>query len=261
MTEAQLKRYKLIDKNNNEFQLENGTLQPLEDGFPIDVDIIERSFTEGAIAPGEQRGTSKEWVLNIAVNKDNDISFRNYVNELFYQFRVAKYIRDTIFNIQTEIRTSEPTLAYDAGGYLRGANITISLIQLVPFWEDVNFIEVSETNTGGNQLIINNDGYFKVKPIAILKTSQIIEKFLVKVEENGEGLGIADPNFGAFNLETYVIDCINGEAVLGGILSNGNILGNTGFFTLERGVNTVNCFTQDNRDLDMTIKYKRRFFI
>ena len=45
MTDAQMNRYILLDVNWNQFQLTEGTLQPFDDAFPIDVDVIERSFT------------------------------------------------------------------------------------------------------------------------------------------------------------------------------------------------------------------------
>jgi hypothetical protein len=246
----------LIEEDNQQFIVENATLKIIEDTFPVEVDIIERSFTEGAIAPGEQRGTAKNLSLNIDINKTDEQIYRQAVNLLF-----SRKIRDRINNIETDIRLIEDTISYDEGGQFFGSRISFTLVQLIPYWRDVDFIEISETSTLSNQIIVDNDGFFETPASFIVTTERNLQKFLIKVEENNLGIGLNDFAFGTVNLETYVIDNENGEALLGGILRNNRIIPGTGFFFLRQGINTINVITQNNVDIDFTVKYKRRYFI
>jgi hypothetical protein len=259
-------RYALYDENNNEWIINNPALQILEDSFSTEVDTIERSYTEGAIAPGETRGTMKSLVLEIAQNSSSEQAYRLLINELFYRVRTAVRIRDRINNIETDVRPSEKAISYDPGGFLNGSSISVEFNQLIPFWKDIEFQEASETSSLSNQLIIDNDGFFKTPPVIILETRVEIPKLLVKVEETGEGIGINDLNFGRVDNDTYVIDCENGEILLGtssrgGVLRNDRIISGTGFFNLRRGINTINVYTWQDRDLDTTVRYKRRYWV
>jgi hypothetical protein len=261
MSRPQDKRYLIITEDGTTFRIENGSLQKPEDSFSIDNDVIERSFTDGAIIPGESRGTSKELILNVAINNQSESAYRDIVNNLFYWCRKAVTIRDTVNNIETDVRISELPIEYDEGGQHLGSTVSFVFIQLIPFWKDVNFIEVSENLSLSNQLVIDNDGYYDTPAIFIIQTDQEIPKFLIKMQETNLGIGINDLNFGKVNLQTYVIDNENGEALLSTILRNDRIISGTGFFFLRRGTNTLNVTTWLNRDIDFTVRYKRRFFI
>jgi hypothetical protein len=252
-------RYMLITEDGTQFIIQNGTLQKPEDTFGIDNDIIERSFIDGAIAPGESRGTAKELILNIAINNQSESVYRDTVNDLFYWCRKAVTIRDRKNNIETDIVINELPISYDEGGQHKGSTVSFVFTQLIPFWKDIDFIEVTENVSASNQLIIDNDGYYDTPAIFILQVE--IPKFLIKMEETDLGIGINDLSFGKVNLQTYVIDNENGEALLSSVLRNDRIISGTGFFFLRRGTNTLNVTTWLNRDLDFTVRYKRRYFI
>lgn len=254
-------RYMLIDDDENQFIVKNGSLKIPEDSFTIANDVIERSYTDGAIAPGESRGEAKELVLTINIDNPIEQNYRDIINNLFYWARKAVTIRDRINNIETNIRASELPIEYDEGGQFKGSIVSLIFVQLIPFWWDVNFIEISENLSVSNQLVIDNDGYYDSPAIFILYTEVEIAKFLIKCQETGLGIGINDFQFGKTNLNTYVIDNENGEALLAGILRNDQIISSTGFFYLQRGINTLNVITQYDKDVDFTVKYKRRYFI
>lgn len=259
-------RWKLIDSDSNEFPLVHGSLQIMDDTFPVEVEIIERSYTDGGIVPGETRGESKELAFRVDINRLLESGYRNVVNDMFYYIRKVVKIQDTINNIETDVRCVEKSITYDQGGFFHGSIVNFTLKQIIPFWWDINYIEISEFESGSNILSINNDGYYDAWPIFILKTNIEIPKFLIKELNSGYGIGIGDLQFGKTNLDTYVIDCENGECLLGssetgGILRNTRILQGTNFFPLRRRINDLQVFTWLNRDVDFTCKYKRRYFI
>jgi hypothetical protein len=260
-------RYMLITEdttnlieNENYFIINNGSLKILEDFFPVETDIIERSFVDGAIAPGETRSTAKNLLLAIDINNSNETIFRNTYNTLLYWLRKAIKIRDRINNIETDVRVSENGIIYDAGGFFKGSVLNVTFTQLIPFWRDVDFIEESENLSLSNQIVINNTGY-DTYPIFIVTTATPLSKFLIKCIESNFGIGINDLNFGKTFLPTYIIDNENGEALLSGILRNDKIISGTNFFPLLRGVNTLIVRTLNNVDIDFTVRYKRRYFI
>jgi hypothetical protein len=251
----------LINDEGEQFIINNGSFKIIDDTFPVETDITERSYTEGSIAPGETRGTTKQLVYQLNLDKQRESIFRSTANELIRRAREAVTIRDRINEIETDVRLGEFGISYDEGGQFRGSIKSITFNQLIPFWKDIEFIELSETSTLSNQLIVDNDGYFETWPIFTLRADQNIQKFLIKVEETNLGIGLNDFSFGTVYNEIYVIDCENGEALLNGILRNNRIIGTTGFFPLRVGINTINVTTVNNIDLDFSVKYKRRYFI
>jgi hypothetical protein len=267
MTISANQRYMLITEdttnlveNENYYIINNGSCKILEDIFPVETDIIERSFVDGAIAPGETRGTSKDLPFKIDFNNPSEQSFRTYYNTLLYWIRKAIRIRDRINQIETDVRVIEDSIIYDEGGQFKGSVLNVTFKQLIPFWKDVDWIEQSENLSLTNQIIINNTGY-DTYPIFIVTVDQNLPKFLIKCIETNLGIGINDLNFGKTFLPTYIIDNENGEALLEGILRNDKIIAGTGFFHLRRGVNTLFVRTYNNIDVDFTIRYKRRYFI
>jgi hypothetical protein len=259
-------RYMIIDENGTQFTLNHGSLQILDDSFPVETDVIERSFTDGAIAPGESRATGKELSFKVDINEPTEQAYRAVVNNLFYWIRKAVILRDTINNIETDVRVLEKSITYDTGGFLHGSVVNWTFQQLIPFWRDVAWQEESENVSLSNVLVLENDGYYDTPAIFILNTDQEIPRFLVKELNTNLGIGIADLNFGKVNLETYVIDNENGEALLGsgetgGVLRNDRILSGTGFFFLRRGTNNLQVFTWQDRDVDFTVRWKRRYFV
>lgn len=260
------KRYKIIDEDGNEFQLDHGSLTLLDDSFSVDVDIIERSFTDGAVAPGEERATMKELAFRVDLNKIQEQNFRSITNNLFYWLRKARVLRDVINNIETDVRLSEKSIQYEQGAFLHSSVINFTFTQIIPFWRDIEFQEFSETESGSNILSVNNDGFYDTPAYFILTAKEEVPKFLIKELNTGLGIGINDLQFGKLNLDTYVIDNENGEALLGsaetgGIKRNNRILSGTGFFFLRRGINDLIVYTFDNVDVDFTCKFKRRYFI
>lgn len=250
----------LLTENENYYIVNNGSCKILEDAFPVETDIVERSHIDGAIAPGETRGMSKELAFKIDINNVSEQNFRNYYNTIMYWLRKAIKIRDRINNIETNVRLSEDSISYDEGGQFHGSMLNITFIQLIPFWWDVDYIEETENLSLSNQLVIDNTGY-DTPAIFILTASRNIPRFLVKCNETNLGIGINDLNFGNLFLETYTIDNENGEALLEGILRNNRIIPGTGFFFLRRGVNTLVVRTSNDWDLDFTVRYRRRYFI
>lgn len=251
-----MSRYLLVDEDGNTYPITNGSFKLIDDDATTDLDIIEKSYRAGAVLPGIQRDASKELIFQIDINEPTDILYRDKINTLYYQARKAIKIRDSILSIETDVRIIGKSAIFDEGGYLRGSVITLTFQQILPYWEDINYIIEPET-TG--DIVIDNTGYVDTPPIITVQANGIVNKFLIQIAETGVGIGVADLAFGSVNADTYIIDNVDGEILLEGILRNQKIIEGTGFFNLRVGINTIQT-TATSGSVSVTIKYKRRYY-
>lgn len=253
-----MKRYELIDSNDEIFLINEETFKLLTDNFTIQVDIIEKSYKSGADFPGIQRDESKEFSYIYDINSNNEQTFRTAINNFTMQLRKCIKIRDIINRIETEVRYSGQSIEYDDGGFFFGAKVIVNFIQLRPFWEDIEYSSESISGTS-TELIVENTGYTDTPPIIQILANEQITKFAVKNQSTGAGILIRDLQFGINGLNVYIIDCKDGTAELNQILRNQNIKNETGFFDLQVGQNII--FFDANGSANINILWKRRYYV
>lgn len=253
-------RYKFYDIDEVEiYDIDDNTFKLLEDVGSIESEIIERSFTSGAIFPGIQRDESKELTFSFQLNRGDENDFRDYFNEFIHYARNARFLRDTTNSIQTEILLVEKAASFEDGGWNKGAGITVSFSQLTPYWQDIAYIETTALAQTNYQAVISNAGWVSTPPIITLTANTIINEFYVKRVEGNKGIFIKDLQFGNLGLTEYVLDFGAGTAKLGGIDRANLIRKSTGWFDLLVGNNTIQIVT--SASCDILIQLKRRFYI
>lgn len=255
-------RWRLIDEDDNTFNLDSDIFLRNDDNFKMSLDPEERSFEDGAIFEGKKRMESKEMVFSFTKSFDNDSDYRDYFNELIYEFRKAFKIRDIILNIEAIIDFSEFNISFETGSFLRCSDNEITVLLKNIFWTDVDYTEINisgaSPSTSGSQAI-SNTGWSPLKPIITLTANTGASIIFFVVDETNQGIKINDLQFGVVGLTEYIINCEEGYITLGGIRRNENIQANSGPFEIPVGNNTL---TYDiNGDVDIKIEYKKRYYL
>jgi hypothetical protein len=170
-------RYQLIDENDNTYDLDNESWKLLTDDFSIDLDIVDRSYQSGADFPGIQRDESKELTFIYDLNLNSDDDFRLEVNTVTKNVRSARVLKDLLTDTQTDILYKEQSIQYDEGGFIRGAKISITFVQLKPFWEDTSYTSSSLSGITDDTIIINNTGFIETPPLITITANEAVTKF------------------------------------------------------------------------------------
>lgn len=252
-------RYVIIDKDDNEFEINDDTWTRPNDAFDIEVDIIEKSFRAGADFPGQKRTMSRELEFTYDHNKGNDDDFRSRINELMLEFSKAVKIRDDILNLETDVIFKGKNIQYSTGGLYRGASIIATFVQPIPYWEDLSFTEVLITNTAQSNFSMTNSGFVESPPLITITATQTFSEFSLRVTETLQGVVIVEPQFGLVGLDQYIIDCKDGTFELNGLDRKASVQQGTGPFLLPVGDSTVEW--KANGRADVSIKFKKRFYI
>lgn len=233
------------------------------EGGALDLDIIERSFTPGAVFNGERRFASNTLNISLTITKDTDAAFRELVNDALYYASAAEYIEDT----DNELRTRVEFINYKTnpsntkGTVNRYETIDLSFKRLDSFWEDT--VEQTQSSSGSDfTMTINNSGYYDTPPVFEIATTSLCELIQIFITDPVRGIEIQDLVFGNnTELDDYIINNVTGEALLGDDLLNRNdrIRGGSGFFDFPVGSFTLNLIFAVS--VSVTVKWRRRFFI
>ena len=250
-------QYRILDQDGNAFDIDNPTFTILEDTISISADIVEKSFRDGADFPGIQRAGSK--ILNFQYEVYNNMqNWRTISNTYIKWFRNARVLQDLTNNLEIQVIQTENGISHTPGAQNNVSFNTVSFKTLRPFWEEITENIVSESGSV-NQIVIINDGYYETPPTITIQTDLAIPKFIIKIEETGDGIIVNDLEFGQIGLSTYIIDNRNGEIELNEIDRKSKIKAGTGFFNLQTGINTI-IFEAIN-PADISISWKRRYFV
>jgi hypothetical protein len=252
-------RYRLIDSDNNTYDLTDETFKLMTDDYGVEVDLIEKSFQAGAVFTGVQRDESKELSFTYEIYYDDDTSFTLAQNELIKQFRKAVKLRDIILERETEVYYNSLNIKYIEGSQYRGAQVTVNFNQVLPYWEELSYRESTLSGITSGQIIINNDGYTETPPIITISTLTTVSNFSIELLENSRGIIIKDNQFGGFSLSEYVIDCKAGTFLLSGIDRSQLVKQGTGPFNLILGTNTLEFVSNDL--IDVKVQWKKRYYI
>lgn len=232
----------------------------LADNKEIQLDLIERSFSDGGQVDGERRIQASTLELSVDINCDNDIDFRSAMNDLMYYCKNAQYIRDSELNTQTKIEMQTSSSEYDDGGMLRGSRLTVAFLQIDPYWEDVEYTSLDYSGASSYSESIVNSGSLPASPVITITTAILNTAFLAYISENNEGIEVQDLSFGSTSvLLVYTVDCEQGIITLAGINRNNRIKGGTGFFKFPVGTFTL--VIEALEDVSVNVKYKRRYFV
>jgi len=231
----------------------------LFDGKEIDFEKIDRSFQPGAVIIGDRRQMSGEYSLQFSADEAEDVDMRAKIGNLLYWANRAVYLIDDDNDLRTKIALRSYSIPWENGSMLRSSIATLELIQLTPYWEDVDYTEV--TGSGTNIVkSINNLGYLPADPLIVLTTATTTLGFSIWITENSEGMEIGDRSFGTTaSLLVYTIDCEEGVVKLSTVERNDRIRGGTGFFSFPVGITTLNIVCDVS--LSASIKWRRRYFI
>lgn len=225
----------------------------------LDIENIEKSFTDGSDVVSKDRIKSSEIVMTFEIYNDTDTVFRADLNNVLYWARKTAYLVDTDSELRTKVSFSTYDVQYWQGGEKRGATVILTFIQETPFWEDSTEIEV----TGSGSIIslnMNNTGYIQVPAIFTIDATVLTEGFSIEVTETADGISIADLAFGStVDLLQYIIDATKGTAKLSGNDRNDRITGGSGFFTFPVGTFTLNLTA--TASVSLSVKYRRRFYL
>jgi phage-related protein len=247
--------YALRDDGGNEFNLNGSTstlitlaknsLTPGESNIERDVNIIQRSYKDGAVAPGVPRTKSKELAINLSIATDTVNTFRTNINLLEFWCRKTEKLIDKTNSRSAEVKYKGLSIRYDAGSYLKSANVTITFEHLNPYWFTNSYTTASDSGADIS-LEYNNNGYVESPPIITIVAEEACENITIIEETTRRGIAIADLTFGVSALyKTYTIDCETGEAKLSGVTGNRNnrIQAGTGFFDLPVGNGSISIQT------------------
>lgn len=254
-------RWAFVDEDDNIHTLDDYTFTMLSEESQIEVNIVERSFRAGADFPGQKRHKSRELTFSYNINKGIEQDFRDYENEMRYQLNKAIKLRDTVREVETLIELSSVTIEYDEGGFLHGATVTITLIMLQPYWEDIIETSVYEYSTTGTSKELDNSlGYIETPVIIVLTANAPCSSISFRNDETGIGIRIEDLAFGVLGNDEYTIDMKEGFVYLGDEERNNRIADGSGFFNLEPKLSNTITFDL-NGNCDVEFKFKKRYYI
>jgi hypothetical protein len=255
-------RWRLVDEDDNTFNLDSHIFLRNNDEFKLDIDLEPRTFEDGSIFSGKKRMEAKEMTFGFTKNFDNDSNYRDYFNQIIYQFRKAVKIRDIILDIEAVIDLSQFSISFATGSFLRVSDNEVTIILKDVFWLDVDYTEIningSAPSTSGSQAIVNS-GWAPTKPIITLTANTGASIIFFVVDETNQGIKIYDLQFGNVGLTEYIINCEEGYISVGGIRRNENIQNGSGPFEFPVGNSTL---TYDiNGDVDIKIEYKNKVYL
>jgi len=248
--------YNISDLNSDRIDFRRGETS-------LNLDIVEKSFRNGAVLIGERRIASKELSIGLEVFDDDDTGFRSSFNNFCYYASQVEYIEDTDNNIRTKVEfAGYGDNPYQTQGSInRGGYIDLKFIQLTPFWEDLT--AQTDTDTGTDLTFsLNNSGYLDCPPTFTIAASALCTSILIYISDPVRGIEIQDLSFGYDStLDDYVINCEDGTALMGDDSYNRNdrIRGGSGFFDFPVGAFTLNAEFAVSCQCD--ISWRRRYWI
>jgi hypothetical protein len=229
----------------------------------LDLDIVEKSFRNGAVMIGERRIASKDLTIGIELANPADSGFRNSFNLFCYNASEIEYLEDVDNNIRTKVEfTGFTDSPYQSQGTVnRAGYCDLKLRQLTPFWEDIT--EQTATDTGTDLTFnLNNTGYLDCPATFTIIASALCEGIFIYISDPARGIEIQDLTFGYdTTLDEYVINNEDGTALLGdeGYNRNDRIRGGSGFFDFPVGSFTLKAEFTVSCQMDIT--WRRRYFI
>ena len=248
--------YNISDLSNNKIDFRRGSTS-------LNLDIVEKSFRNGAVLIGERRIASKELSIGIELHKPADSDFREEFNQFCYYATQAEYIEDTDNNIRTKVEfigfADNPYLTQ--GTVNKGGYVDLKFRQLTPFWEDLTAQTATDTGTDLS-IVINNNGFLDCPAIFTVTASALCSLVLIYISDPVRGIEIQDLSFGDnATLDIYLINNEEGTALLGDEQYNRNdrIRGGSGFFDFPVGTFTLVAEFTVSCQLD--ISWRRRYFI
>lgn len=232
--------------------------------------IIARSYGDGSAKVGGSRLTMNQLVITLSLTFSDDASARLYINRLFSALKNAEYLIDETTGLRTKIDLVQPVIAWDAGCYLRSGDATITLNQLVPYWETVSMIELTEEVDAGvpETFLIENAGYAET-PFLMTVSVEDQEEAVALVEvqnlDEGRAIIIQSDLYGLSGYTSLEVNCDEGTSVLVDAIYGTEVdvqsafEEGSGYFNLVVGSNALEL--RCSVDATFLFQYRPRFYV
>lgn len=252
-----------------EAQLKN-TLTLGDVGITKNSNIVERSYGDGSAKVGNSRLSMGQLTLTLLIAFQDDSAARLYINALFAALKKAVYLVDEVSSLRTRVDLSSPAITWDEGCYLRSGEATISLNQLVPYWEATSLTEVSADVDAGvpETLIVTNVGYAETPfmlTVSVAAQETPVEVVEVQNIAEGRAIIIESDTFGIGGYTLLEVDCTEGRATLVDEVYGAEIdaqdafVAGAGYFNLFVGSNALEL--RCSVAATFTFQYRPRFYI
>lgn len=262
----------------------DGTYYEIQANFPslgmlrppitVNVQPIARSFRDGSIFVGERNAKGGEITLSIDVQYDTDVSYRGTISALVRHLRETEYIVDTENDVRTRVEFAAFQESPDAspGTINRSSKITITFIQLDPFWEDETVTTIGPVSGLSIAQAVDNTGDLPV-PLFFSCACDASPELGVNLDIQTEPLGtepvlgvfvdLGDNNIASTNFTITVDNDAGAVYVNEGtpqLITNAIAFG-SGFFDIPVGETTVNVILTGGLVTSMatTITYRKRY--
>jgi len=245
------------------FKARTKSIQVIRETGDIDLDIIEKSFTPGALFSGDRRAQSKNIGFSFLIGKKTEAEYRQEYNDYVNYASRAEYIEDMDHDIRIKVEflshIDRPTS--ETGTILGTGRVELSFKILTPFWEDLTEIT---NNVSGTEFTtaINNSGAAETPAKFEIATTSLCDLIQIFITDPVRGIEIQDLAFGSDStLDDYIINNETGEALLGDdeIDRTSRISNGSGFFDFPIGNFTLNF--KFSVSVNVAIKYRRRYYI
>ena len=263
--------YALSDSYGNEFNLNGSSsslLGILKNTFTIketilerEINIIQKSYKDGAVCPGTQRSQSKSLPFSFEIAIDDVSLFKSNFNNLEYWCRKAEKIIDKTNNLITPVKFKELSIPYDAGSLMKSATCSLVFVQLDPYWFNEEYTVLNRSGAAIEIPYVNN-GFVDAFPVITLEANSGCQDIVIIESTTRRGLIITDFSFGqeeAYN--TLTIDCEEGKVLLSGFTGtrNNRIKAGTGFFHLPVGSGNIEI--QTSVSVDAEVKFRKGYLL
>ena len=231
------------------------------DEFTFENKVEDKSGEDGSVKLGKTRITGRDLEVSFTRAYDNDEDFDNVNNELLVYLKDAKYLIDENNNRRIPVAIEKYVIEHKQGAYKRLADCSFPFIALSPYWEDVVETEILTTVNGGdiNDTLIDTGSFLEVPAIITCTAAVLCATVQMYVSETKQGIEINDSIFGSSGFEEMIIDNAEGVLSIGGLDRTQSIATSTGYFKLPPGSSTLKTIPAE--DLDLSIKYRKRYFI
>lgn len=232
--------------------------------------LVPRSYGDGSVKIGTSKISMRQLTIILQFVFDNNDSAREYLNGMFAALRRAEYLVDETNDLRTRIDFADQSIAWDDGSYLRLGEATITLNQLVPFWETNEEEELIVSVSAGvpTPAVIDNEGCTEtpfVVTVEVEEQETAVSFVEIQNIEKGRSAFLTVPDFGLEGFLLLSIDSEEGSCLLENATAETEIdaqntfEAGTGYFNLFQGVNTleVRCAVA----ADFTFRFRPRYFV
>lgn len=253
---------KIVNSNAGEYLFTGWTMDT--SNLKRRLGVQQRYGRDGGFLTGDKKVSTRTIQLQHEITATNDTDYNTQIQNIhgiFYDDYAPFYLIDTDRNIRAEIELDSIAENWSKGVERRLVSITINLILLESYFENLNATSVVWTNAAtGNTKLITNVGAVDAYPFITITPATNNPEFHIINQRTQDKISIGTIAFIAGT--TIEIDCINGTVYLDNGITRTEIssaIGDgTGFFYFDLGDNTLE-YQSPYSNADLTIEYRPRY--